>query len=424
MDPIGLLALPTRLISSLCRVPDDLESVTHVGEEIPAREVGVGRGAIEGVWGAVEGLYRTGLYPAIQVCVRRRGAVVLHRAIGHARGNHPGADPDEPKVPVTTATPFNLFSASKAVTAMVIHKLDEERVLHLEDRVCDWLPEFGVHGKERVTIRHILCHRSGIPNLPPGAMDLDLLSKPDEIVEILCAARPSSRPGRRLAYHAVTGGFVLGEVVRRATGKDIRTVLREKFQAPLGLRWMNYGVDPADLPIVAEDAFTGPPVPPPMSWVLTRALGTDMRSVVELSNDPRFRTAIIPAANVISTAEEAASFYQCLLEEGTLGGVRVLDPRTVRHATSEQSYWEIDLTLVLPMRHGLGFMLGADLLSLFGPDTSHAFGHLGFTNIFTWADPDRDLAVALLTSGKPFISPDVIRLYEFLLRLQWAFGKV
>jgi CubicO group peptidase (beta-lactamase class C family) len=424
MDALSLLTLPTRPISSLCRVPADLESVTHVGEEVPGREVGVGHGALEGVWRTVEGLYRTGLYPAIQLCVRRRGAVVLHRAIGHVRGNHPGADPDAPKIPVTTQTPFNLFSASKAITAMVIHKLDEERVLHLEDRVSDWIPEFAAHGKERITIRHVLCHRSGIPNLPPGALDLDLLSKPEEIVEILCAARPLSRPGRRLAYHAVTGGFVLGEVVRRATGKDIRTVMRERFQEPLGFRWMNYGVDAHDLPLVAEDAFTGLPVMPPVSWILERALGAGMRDVVSMSNDARFRTGIIPAANIISTAEETAAFYQCLLEEGTLGGVRVLDPRTVRHATSEQSYWELDLTLIVPLRHGLGFMLGADVLSLFGPDTPHAFGHLGFTNIFNWADPDRDLVVALLTSGKPFVSLDVVRLYEFLLRLQWAFPKV
>lgn len=424
MDLLSLLTLPVRPFARLCAVPDDLESVTDVAEEIPGREVGIGHGALEGVWRAVEGLYRTGLYPAIQICVRRRGAVVLHRAIGHACGNAPGAPEDAPRELATTRTPFNLFSASKAVTSIVIHKLDEERVLHLEDRVCDWIPEFAAHGKDRITIRHVLCHRSGIPNLPAGAMDLDLLAKPEEVIELLCAARPLSRPGRRLAYHAVTGGFVLGEVVRRATGKDIRTVLREHFQEPLGFRWMNYGVDALDLPLVAEDAFTGPPVLPPFSWVLERALGADMARVVDLSNDPRFRTGIIPAANVISTAEEASAFYQCLLEEGTLGGVRVLDPRTVRHATSEQSYWEIDFTLGVPLRHGLGFMLGADLLSLFGPDTPHAFGHLGFTNIFTWADPDRDLAVALLTSGKPFVSIDVIRLYELLLRLQWAFPKV
>ena len=124
----------------------------------------------------------------------------------------------------------------------MIHKLDEKHVLHLEDAVCEFIPEFARYGKEHITLRHLLSHRAGIPNLPPEAMDLDLLRRPDLVVEILSEARPRSRPGRLLAYHAVSGGFVLGEVVRRATGQDIRDVLGKEVCEPLGFRWMNYGV--------------------------------------------------------------------------------------------------------------------------------------------------------------------------------------
>jgi CubicO group peptidase (beta-lactamase class C family) len=406
-----------------CRIPADLDAVTDVGWEDPGGS-DVPRERIERVWDRVVALYRTGVHPALQICVRRDGCVVLHRSIGHARGNAPQDPPDAPRVPLTTASPFDIFSASKAITAMVIHKLDEEHVLHLEDRVCDFIPEFGRHGKHRISLRHILSHKAGIPNLPREAIDLELLPNPERIVSILCDARLRMRPGRLLAYHAVSGGFLLAEVVRRATGENIRSVLEKRIAAPLGFRWMRYGVAPADLPQVVQDALTGPPVPPPMSTVLRNALGVSLAEVVKLANDPRFLTGIIPAANVVTTAAELSAFYQCLLEGGTLDGVRVFAPRTVQHATAEVSYLEVDLTLGFPIRYGLGFMLGGKAPNLFGYDNPMAFGHLGLSNIFSWADPERRLAVALLASGKPVLSVHAIRLVQLLAEITRAFPKI
>ena len=405
-----------------CRVPRDLEEVLDAGPEdpggadVPAREV-------ERVWDAVEGLYRTGVHPALQLCVRRHGVVVLNRAIGHARGNSPDDSPDAPKLSVNTATPFDIFSASKAITAMVIHKLDEQGLLHLEDRVCDFVPEFAKHGKHRITLRHLLSHKAGIPNLPPEAMDLDLLGRPEKVVELMCDAELRSRPGRLLAYHAVSGGFVLAEVVRRVTGDDIRTVLEREIVGPLGYRWMRYGVREEDLPLVARDALTGPPVPWPGSAILRNALGAPLEEIIDIANDPRFLTGIVPSANIVSTASELCAFYQCLLDGGEQGGVRVFDPKTVRHAHGESAWWEVDLTLGLPIRYGLGFMLGSRGVSLFGPDNENAFGHLGFTNIFSWADPDRRLAVALCASGKPVVSLHAVRLVQWMLAIARTFPK-
>lgn len=424
MDPFQWLACPARPFELRSAVPEDLDEVTAIGEETPGREVGVARGEIDTVWNAVRNLYRSGLHPAIQICVRRLGATVLHRSLGYVSGNEPGAPPDAERVVATTQTPFNLFSASKAVTAMVVHKLDERRLIHLDDRVCEYIPEFGVHGKQWITVRHVLCHRSGIPHLPPHAMDPELLEKPGEIMSLLCEAKPLHAAGRRLMYHAITGGFVLGEIVRRVTGKDIRTVLREELQEPLGWRWMNYGVPAQDLPLVAQDAFTGLPLVPPISSFVRRALGVEMEAAVRLSNDARFRTGIVPAGNLIATADEISAFYQCLLDEGELDGVRVFDPRTVRRATSEQTYWEFDFTLGVPIRYGLGFMLGGERISLFGPDTPRAFGHLGFTNIFAWADPERGLAAAVLTSGKPVLAVDMLRVIALIWGMRRAFPKL
>jgi len=406
-----------------CRVPRDPSGLIDVGREDPGGS-DVPAANVERVWSAVVALYRTGVHPALQLCVRRRGVVVLNRAIGHARGNAPGDPPDAPKLSASTSTPFDIFSASKAITAMVIHKLDEKRVLHLEDRVCDFIPEFAKHGKHRITLRHLLSHKAGIPNLPPESLDLDLLARPEKVVEILCESRLRSRPGRVLAYHAATGGFVLAEVVRRVTGDDIRTVLEREIVGPLGYRWMRYGVREEDLPLVARDAVTGPPVPFPASIVLRNALGADLDQVVAIANDPRFLTGIVPSANIVSTASELCAFYQCLLDGGEQNGIQVFAPSTVRHATGEAAWWEVDLTLGLPIRYGLGFMLGSSGVSLFGVDNENAFGHIGFTNTFSWADPDRALAVALCASGKPVVSLHAVRLVQWLASIGRAFPRL
>ena len=409
-----------------CRVPPNLAKVTTVraANEVDPREVGVAPDGPARIWGAVEGLYRSGIHPAIQLCVRRQGRILIDRAIGHASGNGPDDPPDAPKTPCTPETPFNIFSASKAVTAMLVHLLDERNAIRLDDRVCDYIPEFAAHGKFRMTIRHLLSHRAGMPNLPPDVMRLDYLSQPDEIVRILCDIQPSSRPGQRLAYHAISGGFVLGELVRRVTGNDLRALLEDAVRRPLGFRWLRYGVDVAEVDQVARSYATGPLVLPPLSTIMGRALGVGFYEAIELSNDPRFLVALVPAGNLIATAEEMSRFYQLLLDGGSLDGVRVFSPRTLRRATTEQSYLEVDLSIGLPLRYGLGFMLGGRWLSLYGPDTEHCFGHIGFTNVITWADPERQLAVALMTSGKPIIYLGLYNVFDLLTQIGLACPKV
>src|SRR5262249_8851364 len=145
------------------------------------------------------------------------------------------------------------------------------------------------------------------------------------------------------------------------------------------------------------NAFTGLPAFPPQSWALERALGLGVREVTAASNDPRFLTAIVPSGNVIGTANEASRFFQLLLEAGALDGVRVFPTRRVRRAVREQSYLEVDSFLGLPVRYGMGFMLGGDRFTPYGPHTPRAFGHLGFTNVVAWADPDRQISVGLMT---------------------------
>jgi CubicO group peptidase (beta-lactamase class C family) len=405
-------------------VPRDLAAVTTVGPEDEPAAGGMSVAAIDRIWKATTDWYRSGVHPAIQVCVRREGVVVLDRAIGHAHGNGPRDGAGVEKVPATPATPFLIYSGAKAITAFVVHMLHERGLLDIHNRVCEYIDGYERHGKDDVTIGHVLAHRSGVPNLPREALDVENAHDWDRIVEWLIDARPASKPGNRLAYHAVSGGFILGEVVRQVTGKDIRTVLAEEILDPLGFRWTNYGVAERDLDAVAADYLTGPRALPPLSTFMTRALGLPFEELVLAANSPEFRTAIVPSANIVTTANELSRFYELMRRGGEDGGVRVMEPTTVRQALAEQSHLEVDLSLGFPTRFSYGLMLGAQLLSLYGRDTQHAFGHLGFTNILSWADPERATAVAVITNGKPLLYPDVPRFYNLMQRITSETPKV
>ena len=405
------------------RVPRDLAAITTVSDrEREAAAGGMGADGVERIWASVQRLFRRGMNPAITVCVRRQGEIVLDRSLGWARGAGPGERGE--RVLATPDTPFCVFSSSKAITATVIHLLDERGVLSIGDRVVEYVPEFRGDRREEITIEHVLSHRAGIPQIPRDLMDLDRIDDNEFLIASIQRLKVHTAPGAALAYHAVSGGFVLGEVVRRATGKDIRTVLAEEILRPLGFRWTNYGVAAEDVPLVGLSYATGPKVLPPLSTALTRALGVSVDGVIRIANDPRFLAGIVPAGNVVSTADEMSRFMDMLRAGGTLDGVTVLKPRTVRRAVRERSYHEIDRTLGFPLRHSSGFMLGAKVLGLYGPDTDEAFGHLGFTNVMAWADPRRELAVGLITSGKPVIGPHLGSMYRFTRQVSREAPKV
>jgi CubicO group peptidase (beta-lactamase class C family) len=415
------LANPLRKV----HVPSDLGPISDRSDrESDPREVGMTEDGVERIWRCTERLFRRGMSPAITLCVRREGRVVLDRSIGWARGGGPFDGPNADRVLVTPDTPFCIFSSSKAVTASLVHLLAERDVLHLNDRVIDHVPEFAGGGRDAITIGQVLSHRAGIPHLPRDVMDLERLEDPERILEAIPRLRSRHRPGTAVAYHAVSGGFVLGEVVRRATGNDIRTVLAESILDPLGFRWTNYGVAPEDVPQVGLSYATGPRPLPPVSTALTRALGMSVDEVTEVCNDPRLLVGIVPAGNVVTTANEMSRFMDLLRAGGTLDGVTVMKPRTIRRAIVETSYHEIDRTLGFPLRYSHGFMLGARALSLYGPDTDEAFGHLGFTNISMWADPRRELSVGLITSGKPVVGPHLDALWQLFRQIGKAAPKV
>ena len=385
-------------------VPKDLSALTQSiqGQEADPQDVGMTAHQRDLIWASVENFYRTGISPAVTFCLRKGGKIILNRSLGHRQGSGPDDSPNTLKELAHPDTPMCLFSASKVVTAMLIHKLAEDHKIDLLAPVAHYLPAFGVNGKQHITTAHVLSHRSGIPTIQ-GDFDTNLMFDTQAVVDILFQAKPMSRSGHRAAYHAVTGGYILGELIHQITGMDARQYLQQLVTTPLGMKHFNYGLAPEYRGSEAVGYATGLKPVLAVDWFLQHALGGNLDTVVNLSNDPRFMDIICPAGNIFATADEACRFFEMLMRGGELDGVRIFDPLTVKRATLEAGKPQFDGTLLAPLRYSHGMMLGANPVGLYGPMTGKAFGHLGFSNIFCWADPERDISVSLLTSGKPVI---------------------
>ncbi len=168
-------------------------------------------------------LHETGKYPALQVCIRRRGKIVLHEGIGTYRPVSGGKERD-----VDLQTRFAIFSISKCITATLIHILFDRGEIKVDDRVSWYIPEFAKNGKEQVTIRHILTHQAGIPMILWNLSD-DVIRDWDGILETICKQKPWHPPGRRTGYHMISGGYILGEIIQRVRGASLREVIREEL---------------------------------------------------------------------------------------------------------------------------------------------------------------------------------------------------
>lgn len=389
------------------RVPADLDAVTAIADE---DRCDIDSAAVERIWQAARHWYQAGMHPAIQVCLRHNGNVVLNRAIGHGWGNAPTDPPDAEKIPVSTDTPFCAYSSAKAITATVVHLLAERGHFCLDDRVCEYLPTYTSHGKDRTTIRHVLTHSAGVP-FPTGPRpDVTKADDHEYALEKLGELRPLYRPGLVHMYHALTWGPLMREIIWRSTGKEIRDILATEILDPLGFRWTNFGVAKKDLPLVAPSHATGRPLPPVIAAAFRKAIGGTVHEVIPYTNQPLFLSTIVPSSNTVSTANELSRFMEILRRGGELDGVRIMRPETVRNAVKECRRLRPDVaTGLMPLRWGTGYMLGSTRFGPFGRNAPAAFGHLGLVNIAVWADPQRRLAAAVISSGKPGRDPDAGR---------------
>jgi len=405
------------LISNNISIPVDLSPLTTYDQEneIEPHEVSMTQHGVALIWRRVEDLYRSGMTPGIGFCLRKNGHVVLDRTIGHAQGNGPGEQgikSDDKKL-LTPDTPICQFSASKAVTAMLIHLLAERGEINLLDPVCHYIPEFSANGKQDTSLYHVLTHQSGFPKLPDHLNPENMFEK-GVLLEALCDAKALSKGGNTQAYHAITGGVILGEIIERVSGMDIRDFLKTNITDPLKMTHFNYGATKDEFKTIAKNYSTGIPVMFPISLLINRALGASWNEVVEISNSFDFYKEAIPAGNLIATANDMSRFYQLLLNGGELDGHRIFSEETVRRSVMDAGDIRLDATMLIPMRYSAGHMLGASPIGLWGPDTDNAYGHLGFINTFCWADPDRNIAVSLQTTGKCLLSSHLLIIANLL----------
>lgn len=393
-------------------VPEDLPSLTCIdsAESKNSQRSGIEQDVVESIWAAAEDVFRSGMHPYVSVCLRRHGEMVLNRSLGYVSGAMGESEP----VVADLQTPVCLFSSSKAITAMLIHKLAEDGDIDLLAPVSYYIPAFAAGGKANITVHDVLSHRAGVPGIAPD-VPREVLYDPDEAMRHICEMETLHSDGRVSAYHAVTGGFVLAALVKVTTGMDIQQYLDKMFRQPLGMKYFTYGIDKKLQGKVARHYPTGLPNPKPIENVLTNVLGLSVPETTELSNSPEFMSAVIPSGNIYATAEEACRFFQMMLDRGQFKGKQVLSPLSVLRGIREVGGARLDQSLKLPMRYSAGMMLGGNPAGLYGRKTHHAYGHLGFSNILCWADPQRDMSAAILTTGKPVIGshlPPLLKLID------------
>jgi CubicO group peptidase (beta-lactamase class C family) len=310
---------------------------------------------------------------------------------------------------VSTSRPWEqdtlqlFFSTTKGVAAICAHLLAQRGELDLDAPIANYWPEFKAEGKENITVRQGMSHRAGIP-----VVDVDLTPEQvcawDPIVEALAAQKPIWEPGTKHGYHALTYGWIVGEIVKRVTGKSLGTFYRDEIGEPLGLDlWIGLpeSEESRVAPLVILEAMTaeGP------SQEVLDSLPEEMRRMILAFTDPNSITqralnvakpsldfnsrmvhaAEIPAANGISDARSLAKIYAACV--GEVDGIRILEPKQVDDALVEQSNGP-DEVLMVPTRFGTGFFLNGDFAPLF---SDRSFGHAGAGGSLGFADADAQI---------------------------------
>src|SRR3981081_3593896 len=180
---------------------------------------------------AIDQMVESGAERGVQVAAYQRGALVVDAVAGIA-------DPSTSR-PVDSGTVVYNFAVGKAAASTVAHVLAERGLFGYDTPVVDLWPEFGAHGKQKVTVRHVLSHTAGVPGVPLDTTVEDLCDW-NKMCAAIAASEPWWEPGTKIGYHAYTFGYIVGEIVRRATGKPISQVLLEEVSGPLGVGTQMY----------------------------------------------------------------------------------------------------------------------------------------------------------------------------------------
>jgi len=319
------------------------------------------------------------LHTGVQLYISQRGEIIADGGIGEAR----------PGVPMTADTLNLWLSAGKPLTAMAIARLWEQGDLKIDDRVSRFVPEFGTHGKEPITILHLLNHTAGFRPVDTGWPDVNWA----ESIRRICEAplEENWQIGKTAGYHVSSSWFILGEILQRMTGQLYPHLMRELILEPLSMSnsWLGMPVD------VYEQNQEQ------IAYVYQRDKGE--MQLTDLHDAAHCLTPS-PGGNARGPIRELGLFYECLLNQGT----PLFEPQTVDTMIDRHREGEFDLTLQHKVDYGLGFIVnsnryGADSVPYgFGKYASEtSFGHGGSQSSIAFADPERELVVAVVANGRP-----------------------
>ena len=290
-----------------------------------------------------------------------------------------------------------VFSVTKGATALVAQILADRGQMDLDAPVAAYWPEFADRGKDRATVRHILSHTIGVPFFPEYS---DLVSwddasgwhRLDEIAARLAAAPLAWAPGTMVGYHAITFGWLMGELVRRIDGRTLGAFFAEEVAGPLGLDfWIGLPEDQhhrvatlladPDPPTDFIEALSGPETPAKAALFI----GPMGRSYMELANDPVYWTAEAPAVNGIGEARSVARMYAMLAKGGELDGMRIVSEASIAAHSAEQIRGT-DAVFFGDSRVALGYGRSSPGGLSLGPN-DEAFGMQGLGGALGYADP-------------------------------------
>lgn len=289
-------------------------------------------------------------------------------------------------------TIVNVYSCTKAMAAVCAHQLVERGRLDLDAPVAEYWPEFGQRGKSKIPVRWLLSHRAGLACVRE-TLPMEALYDWTMITEALAAEEPNWEPGTAHGYHAVTFGWLVGEVVRRIDGRSLGTYFREEIAKPLGLD-LHIGLADAEHHRVAEMSMIPTDEVDPHGANLAQVIMSDPESMAARAflnppsmalgvNNPEWRRAEIPGANGHGAARDLARVYGALAQ----GGGDILSPAGVARCAQEQSHGP-DLVLQVTTRFGLGYMLPQERADARFGTSQRAFGHPGAGGSLGYADPD------------------------------------
>jgi CubicO group peptidase (beta-lactamase class C family) len=305
--------------------------------------------------------------------------------------------------PWTQDTLQLVYSATKAAAATCAHLLAQRGDLDLDRPVACYWPEFSAGGKADIPVRWLLSHRAGLPVID-SPIPLAALLAWGPMTTALAAQRPVWEPGTAHGYHGRTFGWLVGEVIRRVSGRSVGTFFAEEIAGPAGLDFF-IGLPATQRARVSRMIIDDPPgagsAALPLDQIPERFRGlvaafTDPGSLMNRAfalsvpdidfNDPRAQAAEIPSSNGICTADGLARLYAGLI--GEVDGVRILDAATTAAAAADQASG-IDRVLLVPSRFASGFMLPTEEAPLGGPSS---FGHPGRGGSLGFADPESGVA--------------------------------